>query len=157
LPDIKTIENDIRARLAELEGLIEPLRVEAEQLRKLAAQFDDPSAALSALAAVQARRRGRPAGAGAAKRVSRSSRPAATPSGPKRGRSPGSGDRAAQAVELIAGQPGITVAELAAALGTAPNYLYRVLPRLQREGKITKRGKGYHVPGAEEQDSPTDG
>jgi hypothetical protein len=26
----------------------------------------------------------------------------------------------------------------------APNYLYRVLPDLQKEGRIRRKGKGYH-------------
>ena len=25
-----------------------------------------------------------------------------------------------------------------------PNYLYRVLPDLEQDGRISKRGKGYH-------------
>jgi DNA-binding HxlR family transcriptional regulator len=28
------------------------------------------------------------------------------------------------------------------------NYLYRVLPELERDGKVTKRDKGYHPPDA---------
>jgi len=36
-------------------------------------------------------------------------------------------------------------------MGIGPNYLYRVLPQLQREGKITKQGKGYHPVGSVEQ------
>jgi hypothetical protein len=150
LPDIKTIENEIHTRLAELHGLIEPLRVEAEQLRKLTALFHG-SGTPPPVAPVTEQARGRtrttPAGA---KRVSRPARPAATAQRAKRGRPPGNGDRVAQAVAQITGQPGITVAELAAAIGTAPNYLYRVLPRLQRDGRITKRGKGYHAAGAAE-------
>jgi hypothetical protein len=27
----------------------------------------------------------------------------------------------------------------------APNYLYRVLPQLQKDGKVSKQGKGYHA------------
>ncbi len=26
----------------------------------------------------------------------------------------------------------------------APNYLYRVLPELEKDGRIKKKGKGYH-------------
>ena len=45
---------------------------------------------------------------------------------------------------MIAAQPGITASELAAAMGIGANYLYRVLPRLERKAKIVKHGKGYH-------------
>jgi DNA-binding HxlR family transcriptional regulator len=27
-----------------------------------------------------------------------------------------------------------------------PNYLYRILPHLEKDGKVTKRDKGYHPP-----------
>ena len=42
------------------------------------------------------------------------------------------------------GQPGITIPELAAKMGIKQNYLYRVLPGLQQEGKVTKQGRGWH-------------
>jgi hypothetical protein len=53
--------------------------------------------------------------------------------------------RADQAVRLIKQNPGITVSELGKKMKlNAPNYLYRVLPDLQKEGRIKRRGKGYH-------------
>jgi hypothetical protein len=56
-----------------------------------------------------------------------------------------SGGRADQAVRLIGNNPGITVAELGKKMRLkAPNYLYRVLPDLEKEGRIKKRGRGYH-------------
>lgn len=61
------------------------------------------------------------------------------------GRRPGSGKRAAEALAAITEQPGITVAEMAKKLGMKPNYLYRVLPTLQAEGKIAKKGRGYQA------------
>lgn len=30
-------------------------------------------------------------------------------------------------------------------MGIKQNYLYRVLPRLEREGKIAKQGRGWHA------------
>ena len=33
-------------------------------------------------------------------------------------------------------------------MGMKRNYLYRVLPALEKEGTITKHGKGYHPAGA---------
>jgi hypothetical protein len=64
--------------------------------------------------------------------------------GPSTGRRKGSGKRAAQALSLVKAQPGITIPELAAKMGIKQNYLYRVLPALEKEGKLFKRGKGWH-------------
>ena len=60
------------------------------------------------------------------------------------GRRKGSGTRAAQALSFVQGQPGITIPELAAKMGIKQNYLYRVLPGLQQEGKVAKQGRGWH-------------
>jgi hypothetical protein len=55
------------------------------------------------------------------------------------------GTRADQAVKLIKQNPGIGVAELGKKMRLkAPNYLYRVLPDLEKEGRVKKRGRGYH-------------
>jgi hypothetical protein len=68
------------------------------------------------------------------------------PPGKKRraGRRKGSGTRAAEAYAFVQGQPGITIPELAAKMDIKQNYLYRVLPGLQKEGKVTKKGRGWH-------------
>ena len=63
----------------------------------------------------------------------------------RRGRPRGSGTRAAQAYELVKARPGITIPELAEAMGIKQNYLYRVMPTLAEEGKVTKSGKGWHA------------
>ena len=41
-------------------------------------------------------------------------------------------------------RPGITIPELAEAMGIKQNYLYRVMPGLAEEGKVTKSGRGWH-------------
>ena len=64
--------------------------------------------------------------------------------GGKRGRPRGSGKRALQAHELVSARPGITIPELADAMKIQTNYLYRVMPTLEAEGKIRKEGKGWH-------------
>jgi sugar-specific transcriptional regulator TrmB len=64
--------------------------------------------------------------------------------GARRGRPRGSGSRAKQALELVRSKPGITIPELAAAMGIKQNYLYRVLPGLQKDGLVTKKGRGWH-------------
>ncbi len=55
------------------------------------------------------------------------------------------GGRADQAVKLIKDNPGIGVADLGKKMRLkAPNYLYRVLPDLEKDGRIRKKGKGYY-------------
>jgi hypothetical protein len=70
-------------------------------------------------------------------------RPPRSGAGPKRRRRRG-GSRADQAVKLIGENPGIGVAELSKKMSLkAPNYLYRVLPDLEKEGRVRKKGRGY--------------
>jgi hypothetical protein len=51
--------------------------------------------------------------------------------------------RADQAVRLIKANPGITAAEVAKRMRIKPNYLYRVLGDLQKEGRVKKSGRSY--------------
>ena len=41
-------------------------------------------------------------------------------------------------------RPGITIPEIAEAMGIQQNYLYRVLPSLQKDGLVRKEGRGWH-------------
>jgi hypothetical protein len=132
---------EISERLAELKPLID----EYQRLEAAAAALDGvsrPSAAATTPSAPAAPRRrgpGRPRGS----RTRASS--AATTTAPRRaGRRKGSGTRSAQALSFVAGQPGITIPELAAKMGIKQNYLYRVLPALEQEGKVSKEGRGWH-------------
>jgi hypothetical protein len=149
MPDAGTIHQQVQARLQELEELIAPLRAELEQLSHVSALFGDETApAESTPAAARSGRR----------RPRATAKPAATPrgAGTKRPRRGGGGGRAQLTARLIAEQPGITASELAKAMSIAPNYLYRVLPRLEREGHITKQGKGYHPSAAAAADADTE-
>ncbi len=83
---------------------------------------------------------GRPRGS-AAKTATRT---AGRPAKRRAGRRKGSGTRAAEALSLVQGQPGITIPELAAKMGIKQNYLYRVLPGLEQEKKVSKKGRGWH-------------
>ena len=65
--------------------------------------------------------------------------------GRRRGRPRGSGTRAAQALQLVTDNPGITIPELAERMGIKQNYLYRVMPGLAEEGKVAKSGRGWHL------------
>jgi hypothetical protein len=143
LPDIKTIQEQIRTRLGEVETEMEPLRVEAEQLTQMLKTF---GAELGSTTTPSATRTSK----GARKAPTRST-------GAKRGRPLGSGNRAQQAVAKINEQPGITASELAKSMGISPNYLYRVLPRLEREAKVYKEGRGYHPAGDAATTAPTNG
>jgi hypothetical protein len=88
---------------------------------------------------------GRPAGSG--KKVGRpAGKKVGRPKG-RVGRRKGSGTRAAQALSFVQGQPGITIPELAAKMAIKQNYLYRVLPGLEQEGKLEKKGRGWHPKG----------
>jgi hypothetical protein len=95
-------------------------------------------------AAAPAKKRGRPAG-----RPKKAAATTATSAAPTRkprraGRRKGSGGRAAQALSFIKAQPGITIPELATKMGIKSQYLYRLLPPLEQDGKITKQGKGLY-------------
>jgi hypothetical protein len=53
--------------------------------------------------------------------------------------------RADQAVKLIGDNPGIKVSELGKKMNlNHPNYLYRILPDLEKDGRIRRKGTGYH-------------
>jgi DNA invertase Pin-like site-specific DNA recombinase len=53
------------------------------------------------------------------------------------------GTRADQAVKLIEASPGIGASEIAKQMRIKPNYLYRVLGDLQKEGRVKKNGRTY--------------
>lgn len=47
------------------------------------------------------------------------------------------------AIELVGQEPGLTAGELAERMGVPASVLFRLLPTLQREGRLRKQGKGY--------------
>ena len=73
---------------------------------------------------------------------------AATAAGPRRGRPRGTGTRAQEAIEAVTKEPGLTAGEIAERMGINQNYLYRVLPALEQDGKLEKRGRGWYLPGS---------
>jgi hypothetical protein len=54
------------------------------------------------------------------------------------------GTRADQAVKLIEGSPGISASDVAKTMKIKPNYLYRVLGDLEKEGRVSKKGRQYY-------------
>jgi ribosomal protein S25 len=153
---------EITDRLAELKPLIE----EYQRLEAAVAALDGlgrptstsaparsaPKAAPKAARKVPGRRGpGRPRGSKTKTKKAAAAAPAvatapAGRAGAKRkaGRRKGSGTRAAQALSFVQEQAGITIPELAAKMGIKQNYLYRVLPTLEEEGKVKKEGRGWH-------------
>lgn len=72
---------------------------------------------------------------------------AAQPAAPKRRKRQG-GTRADQAVAHIAENPGVGASDIAKAMKIKPNYLYRVLGDLEKEGRVKKDGRSYEVTAA---------
>lgn len=78
---------------------------------------------------------------------SRKPKPKALPAGPKKARRKRrGGKRADQAVALIEKKPGISASDIAKAMKIKPNYLYRVLGDLEKEGRVDKNGRNYSPP-----------
>jgi predicted Rossmann fold nucleotide-binding protein DprA/Smf involved in DNA uptake len=78
---------------------------------------------------------------------SRRPKPKALPAGPKKARRKRrGGKRADQAVALIEKKPGISASDIAKAMKIKPNYLYRVLGDLEKEGRVDKNGRNYSPP-----------
>ncbi len=55
------------------------------------------------------------------------------------------GTRAEHALKHVTEHPGANATEIASAMGIKPNYVYRVMAELEKDGKVAKQGKGYHV------------
>ncbi|HXR59725.1 MAG TPA: hypothetical protein VN732_00190 [Solirubrobacterales bacterium] len=66
---------------------------------------------------------------------------------PRRRRKRRGGTRADQAVKLIEGSPGISASDVAKNMKIKPNYLYRVLGDLEKEGRVKKDGRQYYPAG----------
>ena len=113
------------------------IQARLKELRPLVDEFHRLEAAERALSGMDAK----PAAAAAPARRRRSS----ASSNGRRGRPRGTGTRAAQALQLVGERPGITIPELAEAMGIKQNYLYRVMPGLAEDGKVTKSGRGWHL------------
>jgi hypothetical protein len=141
---------EITDRLRELQPAVD----EYNRLEAAASALADVRGSGSASATPRRRGPGRPRGSRsttktrATKTATKAKRKPGRPPGRRRaGRRKGSGTRAAQALSFVQGQPGITIPELAAKMGIKQNYLYRVLPGLEQEGKVKKSGRGWHPRG----------
>ena len=45
--------------------------------------------------------------------------------------------------KLVAANPGISASDMAKRMNIKPNYLYRVLADLEKQGKVRKDGRAY--------------
>src|ERR1700749_1064757 len=115
--------------LDEARGLIERRLADLDEERRRLER------ALGELGGKATKRPGRPRG---------SSSPSGGPAAPKASAAPKKrrrrrgGTRADQAVDLITSQPGISASDVAKTMKIKPNYLYRVLGDLEKEGRVKK-------------------
>ena len=114
-----------------------------DRLKQLKDEASRLEAARTALTGPR-RRPGRPRGSRPAAARTRTTRATATPARRPRARR-GGNTRANQALELVRKRPGITIPQIAAAMKIQPNYLYRVMPRLQSDGQVKRDGQGWHL------------
>lgn len=117
---------------------------EARQLveRRLADLDDERrrlERALTELGGKAKRSPGRPRGS--------ASTPKKASGAPKKRRRRRGGTRADQAVDLITSRPGISASDVAKTMKIKPNYLYRVLGDLEKEGRVKKDGRQYYPAG----------
>jgi transposase-like protein len=71
-------------------------------------------------------------------------RAAAPPTGGRRRRRRRGGTRRDEAVKMVAAHPGISAGQIAKEMKIQPNYMYRVMSELEKEGLVRKEGRGYH-------------
>lgn len=118
------------------------IQARLKELRPLVDEFNRLEAAERALSGVEGAAASAPS---SSPRRTRSSSSSGGSSNGRRGRPRGSGTRAQQALGLVRERPGITIPELADAMGIKQNYLYRVMPALAEENRVVKSGRGWHV------------
>ena len=120
---------EISDRLRELQPLVD----EYHRLQAAQSALEGVPAQQAGRARPRARARGASAGA------------ARSAGSGRRGRPRGSGTRSKEALELVRKSPGISIPEIAQQMGIKQNYLYRVLPGLQKDGLVRKEGRGWHA------------
>ena len=49
-----------------------------------------------------------------------------------------------QALALVTATPGLTIPEIAKGMEIKQNYLYRVMPGLEKQGLVRKKGRGWY-------------
>jgi hypothetical protein len=142
---------EITDRLKELKPVVDEfnrLEAAAAALADAIGSAASEAGAVAVATVTRRRRRGRPRRSGKrARKATPAGTKVARPKG-KAGRPKGGGKRATEALSLVRAQPGITIPELAVKMGIKQNYLYKVLPGLEKEGKLEKKGRGWYSKGA---------
>lgn len=129
--------NLVKKRLAELDE-------ERQRLERALAELG------GTVTGAVTRRPGRPPGSGKRgpgrprKTASAAASASTSTATPRRRRRRRGGTRADQAVALVEQNPGISASEIAKQMKIKPNYLYRVLGEMEKEGRVTKKGREYH-------------
>ena len=150
----KAIMTDfLEEKRREIARRLNELRPAVDEYKRLEAAASALTDVDGAAAAPRRRGPGRPRGAVSAKPATAppkaTSKKPGRPAGKRRvGRRKGTGSRAAETLSLVQAEPGITIPALAAKMGIKQNYLYRVLPGLEQENKVSKKGRGWHPKGA---------
>lgn len=122
----------------------EKLREMERRMKELQPLVDEHARLEAAVAALKGVGAATPDGAARRARPTPPARRRAAAAGKgRRGRPKGSGQRGKQALEIVRAKPGITIPEIAEAMGIKQNYLYRVMPGLQQDGLVRKQGKGW--------------
>ena len=117
-------------------------------VKKRLAELDEERKRLErALAELGGKVTGRAPGSPPRKRSSARKQPHRPPSKHRRRRRRRGGTRADQAVEPDQEEPGISASDIAKSMKIKPNYLYRVLGDLEKEGRVKKKGRQYYPAG----------
>src|ERR1700761_764847 len=124
--------------LDEARGLIERRLADLDEERRRLER------ALGELGGKATKRPGRPRGSSSTSGGTAAPKASAAPKKRRRRRG---GPRADQAVDLITSQPGISASDVAKTMKIKPNYLYRVLGDLEKEGRVKKDGRQYYPAG----------
>src|ERR1700742_4586987 len=124
--------------LDEARGLIERRLADLDEERRRLER------ALGELGGKATKRPGRPRGSSSTSGAAAAPKASAAPKKRRRRRG---GTRADQAVDLITSQPGISASDVAKTMKIKPNYLYRVLGDLEKEGRVKKDGRQYYPAG----------
>jgi Winged helix-turn-helix DNA-binding len=130
LDSLEAIRRAVIERTSELQELIESLSTEHELLTRTLGALNGYGTAA---------REPQPRAPGAATRPATNGH--VRPSGRR------TETRADQALRLLGSQPGMTSGALARAMGISPQYVYRVVGKLGRDGRIVKTGVAYTLAG----------
>jgi hypothetical protein len=151
IEDLKRLEDRILARIQELEANV----AELEQLRELAARLgilDDgrPEVAPATRGATATARRRQGEGPMRTHASGTGARPGGARSSTRGGATPGAATHAPaghstrreRVLEVVGGEPGISVREIVAQLGVNRTSLYPVVRQLVSDGLLYKDGRG---------------